>query len=240
MSINQSLKTMKKSEESMDQEKEKVLLFWSGGKDSALALHYLKQDPKYEIIGLVTTFDREKNTVRFHGIPDSLIIDQAKLLKLPLQRIFLASECSDEEYTEHVGKILALFAKRGIRTIAFGDIHQEDIRNFREKMLAPLEMKAIFPLWGKNSMDVSREFLNTGHKALVTSIMTAKLDNSFLAVEFDHAWLDRLPENIDAAGEGGEFHTFVTYGPNFKTRVAFSKAIASSDGPYLVSSVKEP
>lgn len=221
-------------------EKVKVLLFWSGGKDSALALHYLKKDPSIEIIGLVTTLDREKNTVKFHGIPDTLLIDQAKMLMLPLQRIFLPSECSDEDYIEHVGKILSVFAKRGIRTVAFGDIHQQEIKNFREKMLFNLDMKALFPLWGKNSIDVSKEFLNTGHKALVTSIMTDKLDNTFLACEFDQNYLDRLPKNIDPAGENGEFHTFVTYGPNFKMRVAFSKAIASIEGPYLVSSVKEP
>lgn len=221
-------------------EKVKVLLFWSGGKDSALALHYLKKDPSIEIIGLVTTLDREKNTVKFHGIPDTLLIDQAKMLMLPLQRIFLPSECSDEDYIEHVGKILSVFAKRGIRTVAFGDIHQQEIKNFREKMLFNLDMKALFPLWGKNSIDVSKEFLNTGHKALVTSIMTDKLDNTFLACEFDQNYIDRLPKNIDPAGENGEFHTFVTYGPNFKMRVAFSKAIASIEGPYLVSSVKEP
>lgn len=220
--------------------KEKTLLFWSGGKDSALALHYLKKDPNIEIVGLITTFDRDKNTVPFHGIPDSLIIDQAKMLKLPLQRIFLPTNASNLEYTEHVGKILALFAKRGICTVAFGDIHLEDVRKFREDMLAPLEMKAIFPLWGKKSIDVSREFLDTGHKALVTSIMTDRLDNSFLAVEFDHAWLDRLPADIDPAGENGEFHTFVTFGPDFKMRVAFSKAIGTLEDPYLVSSVKEP
>lgn len=220
--------------------KEKILLFWSGGKDSALALHYLKKDPRYEIIGLVTTFDREKNSVRFHGIPDSLIIDQAKMLKLPLQRIFLPADCSDEDYKEHVGKILSVFSKRGISTVAFGDIHLEEIKKFREEMFATLDIKVIFPLWGKKSIDVSREFLNTGHKALVTSIMTDKLDNSFLACEFDHAYIDRLPSGIDQAGENGEFHTFVTYGPNFKMRVAFSKAIATTDGPYLVSSVKEP
>lgn len=220
--------------------KEKILLFWSGGKDSALALHYLKNNPHYEIVGLVTTFDREKNAVRFHGIPDSLIIDQAKMLHLPLQRIFLPSECSNADYIEHVGKILTLFSKRGIRTVAFGDINLRDVRKFREDMLLPLEMKAIFPLWGKNSIDVSREFLNTGHKALVTSIMTDKLDNTFLACEFDHAYIERLPVTVDPAGENGEFHTFVTYGPHFKMRVAFSKAIASIDGPYLVSSVKEP
>jgi uncharacterized protein (TIGR00290 family) len=221
-------------------EKEKILLFWSGGMDSALALHHLKKNPSYEIIGLVTTLDREKNAVKFQGIPDSLLIDQAKMLMLPLQRIFLPSECSNEEYSEHVGKILAIFAKRGIRTMAFGDIFQEDIRKFKEQMLFNLDMKAIFPLWGKNSGDLSREFLNTGHKALVTSIMTDKLDNTFLACEFDHNYLDRLPESVDPAGENGEFHTFVTYGPNFKMRVPFSKAIATNEGPYLVSSIKEP
>jgi uncharacterized protein (TIGR00290 family) len=231
---------MKNIEENNPPIKEKILLFWSGGKDSALALHHLKKDPSYEIVGLITTFDREKNTVRFHGIPDTLIIDQSKMLKLPLQRIFLPHECSNEEYTEHVGKILAIFARKGIHTVAFGDINQEEIKKFREEMLIPLEMKAVFPLWGKKTIDVAREFLNTGHKALVTSIMTEKLDNSFLAVEFDHAWLDRLPKDIDPSGEQGEFHTFVTYGPNFKMRVAFSKAIATIEGPYLVSSVKEP
>jgi uncharacterized protein (TIGR00290 family) len=220
--------------------KEKVLLFWSGGKDSALALHYLKKNPKYEVIGLVTTFDREKNLVEFHGIPDSLIIDQANMLKLPLQRIFLPPNCSNEEYIEHVGKILAIFSKRGIKTVAFGDINLEEVKSFREKMLLNLDMKAIFPLWGKNTLELSREFLNTGHKALVTSIMTDKLDNSFLACEFDHSYIDRLPPGVDPAGENGEFHTFVNYGPNFKMRVAFSKAIAVQVGPYLVSSVKEP
>jgi uncharacterized protein (TIGR00290 family) len=220
--------------------KEKILLFWSGGKDSALAYHYLKQNNYYEVVGLVTTFDREKNTVPYHGIPDSLIIDQAKMLNLPLQRIFLPSNCTNQEYLTHVGEILIRYAKRGICTVAFGDINQIEIKKFREDMVGPLKMKAIFPLWGKKSMDISRDFLNTGHKALVTSVYTSKLDNTFLAVEFDHAWLDRLPPKVDPAGENGEYHTFVTFGPHFKMRVAFSKAIASNEGPYLISSVKEP
>lgn len=220
--------------------KEKILLFWSGGKHSALALHYLKNDPCLEIVGLITTFDREKNTVQYHGIPDSLIIDQAKMLKLPLQRIFLPSNYTVQEYEDHIGKILSLFSKKGVRGVAFGDIHQEETRKFKENMLIPLNLKAIFPLWGKKSCDLSWEFLNTGHKALVTSIMTEKLDPSFLACEFNHDYINRLPSDIKVAGDNGEFHTFVTYGPNFKTRVAFSKSIATIEGPYLVSSIKEP
>lgn len=219
---------------------EKILLFWSGGKDSALTLYYLKNNPQYEVVGLITTMNRDKNRVSFHGIPDSLICEQAKLLKLPLQRIFLSNNPSNEEYTEHVGKILSLFAKKGIVTVAFGDIFLDDVKKFKETFINSLGMKAIFPLWGKKSEDIAREFFSTNHKALVTAVDETKLDPSFLACEYNEDYLNRLPKNIDPTGENGEFHTFVTYGPFFKMRVPFSKSVAEKEGPYLVSLIKEP
>ena len=220
--------------------KEKVLLFWSGGKDSALALFDLKNDPNYEVVGLVTTFDREKNRVRFHGIPDSLILEQAKLLKLPLQRIFLPENATNEQYIKEVNLILSMYAKRGIKTVAFGDINLSELKTFKESMVAEIGMKAIFPLWNQNTKDLALRFLSTGHKALVTSVFGEKLGYSFLACEYNEEYLNRLPEGIDPAGENGEFHTFVTYGPSFKMRVAFSKSIAVEEGPYFVSLIKEP
>lgn len=220
--------------------KEKILMFWSGGKDSALALHLLKQNPELEVIGLITTINRDTNTVNFHGIPDSILAEQAKMLMLPLQRIFLPGTCPNEEYIDHVGKILSIFAKRGVRKIAFGDIHLEDVRKFREDFLRPLEMEAVFPLWGKTSKQIFNEFIESGHKALVTSVMKDKLDSSFLNCEYDEKFIGRLPEGVDIAGENGEFHTFVIYSPHFKTRIPFSKSIAVNEGPYLVTQVKEP
>ena len=220
--------------------KEKTLLFWSGGKDSALALHDLKNHPDYEVVGLVTTFDREKNRVRYHGIPDTLILEQSKLLKLPLQRIFLPENSTNEEYKKEVSLILSMYAKRGIKTIAFGDINQVEIRLFKEKMLEEIGMKAVFPLWNQDTKELVERFFLTGHKALVTSVLAEKLGYNFLACEFNKEYIKRLPEEIDSAGENGEFHTFVTYGPSFKMRVAFSKSIAVEEGPYLVSLIKEP
>lgn len=220
--------------------KEKVLMFWSGGKDSALALYELSQNPDYEVVGLITTFDRQTNRVPFHGIPDTLVLEQAKLLKLPLQRIFLSHEATNEEYIKQVSTILSMYAKRGIKTVAFGDINLQDVRDFKEKMIFDLDMKALFPLWGMDTKDVVAKFFQTGHKALVTSVIEDKLGYSFLACEFNQEYLNRLPEGIDHAGENGEFHTFVTFGPTFKMRVAFSKAIAVEEGPYIVSLVKEP
>lgn len=222
------------------QTKEKVLLFWSGGKDSALALNDLQNDPHYEVVGLLTTFDREKNRVRFHGIPDNLILEQAKLLKLPLQRIFLSENATNEEYIKAVSAILAMYAKRGIKTVAFGDINLVDVKNFKEKMLADLGMNAIFPLWNQNTLDLVKRFFSTGHKALVTSVYGEKLGYNFLACEFNEDYINRLPEGVDPAGVNGEFHTFVTFGPTFKMRVAFSKSIAVEEGPYFVSLIKEP
>ncbi|MBC7428958.1 MAG: diphthine--ammonia ligase [Bacteriovorax sp.] len=220
--------------------KEKVLLFWSGGKNSAMALYDLKQNPNVEVVGLITTLDREKNRVRFHGIPDTLLLEQARLLKLPLQRIFLPENATNEEYIKQVSTILSMYAKRGIKTVVFGDINLSELRNFKEKMLADLGMKALFPLWNQDTREVAMRFLSTGHKALVTSVYGEKLGYNFLACDFNEEYIARLPEGIDPAGENGEFHTFVIFGPGFKMRVAFSKSIAVEEGPYLVSLIKEP
>ena len=219
---------------------EKVLMFWSGGKDSALALYELNQNPSYEVVGLITTFDRKTNRVPYHGIPDTLILEQAKLLKLPLQRIFLSHDATNEEYVQQVQTILSMYAKRGIKTVAFGDINLQDVRDFKEKMITDLGMTPLFPLWGMETKSVVEKFFFTGHKALVTSVMAEKLGYNFLACEFSQEYIDRLPVEIDPAGENGEFHTFVTFGPTFRMRVAFSKAIAVEEGPYIVSLVKEP
>jgi uncharacterized protein (TIGR00290 family) len=222
------------------EKKEKVLLFWSGGKDSALALYDLYQDPKIEVVGLITTLDRETNRVRYHGIPDTLIKEQAKLLKLPLQRIFLPENSTNEQYISEVSKILTLYARRGISTVAFGDINLLELKIFKEQLLTKLAMKAIFPLWGQDTMAVAKRFLFTGHKALVTSVYAEKLGYNFLACDYNEEYIERLPEGIDPSGENGEFHTFVVFGPTFKMRIAYSKSIAVEEGPYLVSLIKEP
>ena len=107
-------------------------------------------------------------------------------------------------------------------------------------MLAEIGMKAIFPLWNQNTEEAALRFLSTGHKALVTSVYAEKLGYNFLACEYNEVYINRLPEGVDPSGENGEFHTFVTYGPSFKMRVAFSKSIAVEEGPYLVSLIKEP
>lgn len=224
----------------MELNKEKVILFWSGGKDSALTLYKLKKELNYDVVCILTTLNEETNHVPFHGLPDKMLVEQSKMLDIPLQRVYLSESPTNEEYKKEVGKILAMFAKKGIRKVAFGDINQKEIRAFKDQFLAELEMEGIYPLWGLDTLQVAKEFMSTGHKAIVTSVLLDALDGSYLAKEFNVNFIESLPSNVDPSGENGEFHTFCIYGPYFKMRVPFSKAIAIDEGPYLVSLIKEP
>ena len=215
------------------------MLFWSGGKNSALALHQLRNS-SYEVVGLVTILETETNRIGDHGIPDVLVVEQAKLLKLPLQRVFVSNESSQEEITNQISSLLKIFAKKNIRNVAFGDTCLAFERELHEKLCSTAGAIAHFPLWGKSADELNALFFETNHKALVTAILKDKLSAEFLALEYTPDYINKLPEGINRAGENNEFHTFVTFGPDFKMRVPFSKAIAVDEGPYLVSLMKEP
>jgi uncharacterized protein (TIGR00290 family) len=223
----------------MNTNKEKILLFWSGGKNSALALHHLINS-NFEVMGLVTILNRDTNRVSFRGAPDVLILEQAKLLKLPLQRIFVPGDSSEEQQIEQVSNLLKIFAKKNITNVAFGDSCLEHERLVKEKICERAGMKANFPLWGKSASELNSMFFETNHKAIVTAIHKEMLNANFLAFEYSPEYVSKLPEGTSASGENNEFHTFVTFGPTFKMRVPFSKAIAVDEGPYLVSLLKEP
>lgn len=217
--------------------KERILLFWNGGSASALALHKLQTEANYEIAGLICLINRETNRVPYHGIPDVLIIEQGKLLKLPVQRIFIdpTSSAVDSEIT----KFLKMFAKTNIAAVAFGDTQSKD-RELHEHVCRESGLKALFPLWSLTPTDFNKEFFSTGHKALVTGINKDVLTVNHLALEYNETYIENLPAEVNAAGLNGEFNTFVTYGPSFKMRVPFSKSIAVDEDNFLVSLMKEP
>jgi len=226
-------------ENDMKKAKTPVILFWSGGKDSALTLSRLQKSEEYEVKCLFTTLDRGTNLVPFHGVKESILVSQSQFLAIPLQRVYLPANCSNEQYQETVAKFLNLYAKKGIKTVAFGDIFLEDIRKFREDFLAPLGFECLFPLWGNKTIDLAMEFAKSQFRAVTTSVNTKVLDASFLGKNFDEEFIARLPDGVDPCGENGEFHTFVSFGPGFKTRVPFSKSMGSQEGDYLIGHLKD-
>ncbi|MCP4915170.1 MAG: diphthine--ammonia ligase [Oligoflexia bacterium] len=218
----------------------KAVLFWSGGKDSALALHRIKKENQFQIVSLITTINKNSNRVPFHGINEKQIVLQAKLLGLPLLRVYLPNQASNEDYESKVGGILESFKKKGITDFIFGDIFLKDIREYRENFLSRYGLAAHFPLWESNSTDLIKEFEETGHKAVITAVLKEKLEEKYLNKELSLEYVKNLPVGVDHAGENGEYHSFVYYSPYFKMRVSFSKDVGRDEGPYLVSNIREP
>lgn len=201
--------------------KPKALFNWSSGKDSALALYKILQEDQYEVATLLTSINQEFQRISMHGVPISLLEQQASALGIPLVKMELPKEPSMEEYQEIMNKTMTEIKSQGITHSIFGDIFLEDLRKYREDQLNTIGMQAVFPLWKQNTSDLIREFLDLGFKTIVTCVNGTYLDKSFAGRIIDEKFLDDLPENVDPCGENGEFHTFTFDGPIFKNLVQF-------------------
>ena len=203
--------------------KEKVLLSWSGGKDAALALHELRRSKAYQVVGLLTTVSEAYDRVTMHGIRRVLLERQAEALALPLHTVFLPTTVSDEEYGDIMREALQRYLVADILCAAFGDIFLEDVRKYREEHLAAIGMRAVLPLWGRDSTQLARSFIDAGFKAIVTCVDSQSLDGAFVGRTFDEQFLSGLPPTVDPCGENGEFHTYVHDGPIFRHPIPFHK-----------------
>jgi uncharacterized protein (TIGR00290 family) len=203
--------------------KRKLLLAWSGGKDSALALHELKKLADVEVTALLTTVTEGFDRISMHGVRRKLLVEQAEALDLPLEEILIPQKCSNEIYEERMRQALEKFRAEGISAAAFGDLFLQEIRSYREKRMAMIGMEAVFPLWNMNTGDLARQFIQLGFKATVVCVDTKTLSREFAGREYDAEFLSDLPAGIDPCGENGEFHTFVYDGPIFSRPVKVHK-----------------
>jgi uncharacterized protein (TIGR00290 family) len=192
---------------------QRILLSWSSGKDSAWSLNVLRQRAEYEVVGLLTTFNEVADRVAMHAVRRDLVERQAAAVGLPLWAVPLPWPCSNEEYESLMAQTCARAVADGIVGIAFGDLFLEDVRAYREKQMKDTGLQPIFPLWGLPTGALAQEMIARGMRAKLTCVDTGKLDRSFAGREFDEALLAALPEDVDACGERGEFHSFVYAGP---------------------------
>jgi len=199
---------------------EKVIFSWSGGKDSAIALYEIQKSQEYEIVTLLTTITEDYDRVSMHGVPRTLVEQQAQSLGLPVHGVFIPRACSNEEYESKMGEVLTRFKQDGISSVVFGDIFLEWVKKYREDNLSKLGMKGIFPIWGRDTAELTSSFIALGFKAITTCIDTKVLDKTFLGRMLDEHFLAELPPGVDPGGENGEFHSFVFDGPIFKERIA--------------------
>jgi len=201
--------------------KKRVVQSWSGGKDSAMA-HYIASSKMHLYVEcLLTTYNESNNRVSMHGVRLELIERQAEMLGARLMKIPLPPNCSNEKYEERMMRALMSLKEEGVGEVVFGDIFLEDVRRYREENLARAGFKGVFPLWGRDTWELAREFLKLGFKALICCVDTQQAPAELIGREYSLELLEKLPDSVDPCGERGEFHTFVYDGPLFPEPIQF-------------------
>ena len=199
----------------------KAYFNWSSGKDSTLALYEILKQQEYTITKLVTTLNSDVDRVSMHGLREALLDLQAESLGLPLEKVFLSGNVSMAEYSKILGATTEALGVEGNTHSIFGDIFLEDLKAYREEQLDRVGIKAVFPLWKQNTLELIHSFIDLGFKAITVCVNAKHLDKSFVGRVIDKQFIDDLPEDVDPCGENGEFHTFVFDGPLFTKPINF-------------------
>jgi uncharacterized protein (TIGR00290 family) len=165
---------------------------------------------------LLVTLTEGFGRVSIHEVRYELLKLQSESLGIPLREVWLPQDCPDEKYQEIMGKAIAGMRKDGVTHIAFGDIHLQDVREYREELFSESGITPVFPLWGIPVEEVSHDFVDLGFKTVLTCVDLERLEPSCAGKVYDRKFIMEYPKEHDICGENGEFHSFVFDGPNFE------------------------
>jgi uncharacterized protein (TIGR00290 family) len=203
--------------------REKLLVAWSGGKDSALALYRILAIPRYEIAAILSTVTDEYDRVSMHGVRTKLLEEQGESLGYPLEQVPICKNATNGEYESAMRRVLERYQAEGVSAVVFGDIFLADVRKYREEHLRLVGMRGIFPLWGEDTGGLARTFIALGFKAVTTCVDSTRVSKEFVGRAFNLQYLSELPPTVDPCGENGEFHSFVYDGPIFRKPIRFKQ-----------------
>lgn len=211
--------------------RKKTWLSWSSGKDSAWALHVLRQSAEYDVTGLFTTINSQFERVAMHAVRVELLRQQAQAIGLPLYLIEIPYPCSNEQYAAVMTNFMARASNEAVRCMAFGDLYLQEVRNYREERMQGTGIEPVFPLWGRPTRELLEEMLAGGLRACLTCVDPRVLPAEFAGRELTPALLQSMPSGIDPCGENGEFHSFVFDGPMFAYPLAIEMGeVVTRDG----------
>jgi uncharacterized protein (TIGR00290 family) len=215
----------------MQERQKPVVMSWSGGKDSCMALHELMRGGAYRVEALLTTVTRDYDRISMHGVRTKLLERQAASLGVPLHQVFISKGASNAEYESRFEEALSGYKQRGIDTVAFGDLFLEDIKLWRDQYLARRGMAGLYPVWKRDTATAIRDFIAQGFRTVIVCVDPKQLDSRFAGRFIDEGLLSELPPSCDLCGENGEFHSFVFDGPIFREPVRFTRGeIVCRDG----------
>ncbi len=204
-------------------DRKKTIFNWSGGKDSAIALHQLLQNPEYSVERLLTSVNSAHDRISMHGVRRELLKLQAERIGIPLTILSLPEQPDMNEYNQLMAEKMNSLKEEGFTHSVYGDIFLEDLQTYRINQMKSLGFEAAFPIWKKDTTKLIRQFIDDGFKAITVCIKSDLLDKRFVGRVIDHDFVNDLPENVDPCGENGEFHTFVYDAPFYSSPIPFNK-----------------
>ncbi len=219
------------SDATPDRVPEPVLMCWSGGKDSTMALAAALRDPALRVEALLTTITDEYERISMHGVRRVLLLAQAASLGLPLEEVRITRNASNDSYDRAMRAVLERYRAKGVERVIFGDLFLEDIRQYREERLAQIGMRGLYPLWGLDTRKLAYRVIDEGYRAVLTCVDPKHLGPEFCGRDFDWRLMADFPAHVDPCGERGEFHTFVHDGPIFKHPIEIVRGeVVNRDG----------
>jgi uncharacterized protein (TIGR00290 family) len=182
-------------------------------------------------VALITTVTDAFDRISMHGVRRDLLMRQAEALGVPLVEIVIPPSCVNEVYEARMAEAFASPPLSEVGAVAFGDLFLEDVRAYREERLSAAGRRGDFPLWGRDTTELAREFIDAGFRATIVCLDPLVLDPLFAGRPYDERLLADLPPGVDPCGENGEFHTFVHAGPIFSEPIACEAGeVAERDG----------
>ena len=200
----------------------RVIVSWSGGKDSCLSL-YRALNSNLKPVCLLNIATQAGEGFRVHGLDPRIILDQAKALELPIVQRTASWESYEQVFKESVKEIKDRLGAEGI---VFGDIFLEEHREWTVKICKELGVKAFSPLYGEDEEKLIEEFLDAGFKAMIVCVKADRLSEELLGRILNPEIVKALENTgVDPCGEYGEYHTLVLDGPIFEKRIEVIKSL---------------
>ena len=215
----------------------RLLLSWSSGKDSAWALHVLREQGEHEVVGLLTTLNQARGRVAMHDVRADLLHAQAEAAGVPLWPVDIPWPCSNDEYERILGACMREALRQGVTHVAFGDLFLHDIRAYRESKLAGSGLTPVFPLWGEETRGLAQRMTAAGLRAYIVCVDTRVAPPALAGSVYDGHLLRELPDGVDPCGENGEFHTFCFAGPMFARPLPVRPAASVERDRYVFTDI---
>ena len=213
----------------------KFVASYSGGKDSILAI-YRAIKLGMKPVSLIITYNIDMGRSWFHGIPKDLLDEVSASLNIPIKLI----KTSGKGYTANFEKELKIQKKNGAEVCVFGDIDIEGHLRWCTTRCHAAGIEAFFPLWQEERRAIVDEFIESGFTANITIVDTDRLSEKYLGMTLLPKTVSSIvAEGADACGENGEYHTFVSNGPLFRTPVPFCYGKLVRNKQYAILPIKK-